>query len=336
MSKPSNPTLIGGFVLGAVALLVAAVMLFGGAELFTPKTQAVSYFPGKVRGLRVGANVEFQGVRVGYVNGIQLLGDVDTLDMLVKVRMEILPDQMELTRAGVVLTEDDVDRVTLSEQDLVEAGMRARLKTESFVTGQLLVQLELLPNLDAVYRGPANGKDWEIPTVPSNVEQVLTAIQKFAGEFQDKIDIDKLLEDIQDIGAGLNQLVNSQDIRESLAGANRIINDKDTQELTGNLRGAVQDLQRTLVDTRRLINDTDGRLGPLIEELMPVINQLDDTLAAGGEALSNASAQIKGDTEMAYQLGATMEELTATARSLRVFLDYIERNPEAFLRGKRE
>jgi len=49
MSKPSNPTLIGSFVIGAVLLLVTAVLLFGGAALFSSKRVLVSYFPGSVK-----------------------------------------------------------------------------------------------------------------------------------------------------------------------------------------------------------------------------------------------------------------------------------------------
>ncbi len=336
MSKKSNPTLIGVFVIGAVALLAIAVVLFGGAELFAPRTQAVSYFKGDVSGLRVGSNVVFQGVRIGYVDGLQLLGDVDTLEMLVKVQMVLLPDQFNLSRGGKVLAKNDTTIGPLSKQDLIDAGLRARLETESFVTGQLLVQLELMPHLEAIHRGPPNGKVWEIPTVPSNVEQILAAVQRFAIEFQEKIDADKLLQDIQGIGDGLNQLVNSQDIRETLTGANRVINDQDTQELAGDLRNAVQALQLTVVEVRKMINNTSNQLSPLADLLKPVINRLDNTLAAGEEVLKDASIQITYDTEMTYRLGTAMEELTATARSLRVFLDSIERNPEAFLRGRRE
>ena len=317
-----------------MALIALAVVLFGGAELFAARTKAVSYFPGNVKGLRVGANVLLQGVRIGFVTDIQLLGDVDTLDTLVRVDMELLPDQFRLTRGGMLLDDKDPLVQQMTEQDLIDAGLRARLETESIVTGQLLVQLELTPELAAVYRGAANARIWEIPTVPSNVEQILEKFQNFARDFNKKIDIDKLLEDIQGIGAGLNQLANSEDLRDSLAGASHIINDEATQELPDDLQLAVKDLQRTLVDARRLVNNADAELGPLMDEIRPVIDRLDDALVAGEEALENASAQIKGDTQIAYQVGATMEELTATARALRILVDTLERNPEALLRGK--
>jgi paraquat-inducible protein B len=82
------------------------------------------------------------------------------------------------------------------------------------------------------------------------------------------------------------------------------------------------------------VNKADARIGPLLDELMPAIQQLEEALAAGEAALSNASEQMKGDTELAYELTTTLDELQGAARALRVFFDYIERNPEALIRGK--
>jgi paraquat-inducible protein B len=82
------------------------------------------------------------------------------------------------------------------------------------------------------------------------------------------------------------------------------------------------------------VTNADARITPLLDELMPAIKKLDDALAAGEAALSNVSAQMQGDTELVYTLTTTLDELQGAARSLRIFLDYIERNPEALIRGK--
>src|SRR4029453_17973604 len=68
----ANPKLIGAFVVGAVALVVIGVLLLGGAKFLSEKRTFVAYFEGSVKGLNVGAPVEFQGVRVGSVTNIQL------------------------------------------------------------------------------------------------------------------------------------------------------------------------------------------------------------------------------------------------------------------------
>ena len=61
MSKKASPAIIGGFVVGALALLVLALVVLGGQDLFRERSLYVSIFDGSVQGLRVGANVNFCG-----------------------------------------------------------------------------------------------------------------------------------------------------------------------------------------------------------------------------------------------------------------------------------
>ena len=72
MSKKANKTLIGVFVVAAVAMLVAAVLIFGSGKFFQKKHEYVAYFAGSVKGLRIGAPVIFRGVRIGEVQDIAL------------------------------------------------------------------------------------------------------------------------------------------------------------------------------------------------------------------------------------------------------------------------
>jgi paraquat-inducible protein B len=67
MGRKANPTVIGAFIVGAVVLIVAALMVFGSGTLFTRKHAFVLYFDGSVNGLNVGAPVKFRGVKVGAV-----------------------------------------------------------------------------------------------------------------------------------------------------------------------------------------------------------------------------------------------------------------------------
>ena len=78
MNKKISPTLIGGFVVGAVALLVIAVIAFGSGRLFRQTKEFVLYFDGTVNGLHVGAPVKFKGVEIGSVKDILLQMDSDT------------------------------------------------------------------------------------------------------------------------------------------------------------------------------------------------------------------------------------------------------------------
>jgi paraquat-inducible protein B len=76
MGKKANPAVIGGFVVGAVALLVVGVLVFGSGKFWTTTVSWVSYFPGSVKGLQIGAPVTFRGVKIGQVTNIKATLDV--------------------------------------------------------------------------------------------------------------------------------------------------------------------------------------------------------------------------------------------------------------------
>ncbi|MGH7809714.1 MAG: MlaD family protein, partial [Candidatus Binatia bacterium] len=79
MSKPVNPVAIGGFTVGAIALLLAAVFIFGGGRFWRADTvRFVIFFDSSLNGLEVGAPVKMQGVKIGEVKDIVLLLDPKT------------------------------------------------------------------------------------------------------------------------------------------------------------------------------------------------------------------------------------------------------------------
>ena len=73
MSKPISPVAIGGFTVGALALLLVAVFIFGGGQfLHADKVRFVIFFDSSLNGLEIGAPVKMQGVKVGEVTEITL------------------------------------------------------------------------------------------------------------------------------------------------------------------------------------------------------------------------------------------------------------------------
>jgi len=329
MSKKANPTLIGAFVVAAVALLAIAVVLFGGSELLERKNILVAYFEGSVKGLKVGSNVLFRGVRIGYVTEIALLGDIDTLKSEVEVRMEVFPETITFTREGRRI-EDLEDQPTWQEG--IEAGMRAQLNVESLLTGQLLVAIDFHPETPAVFRGQNQPFD-EVPTIPSNIQRIKATLEKFITDAQ-TVDIQELLQDIAGILDGVERLVNSPELKASLAGVERFINAEDTQQLAGSARAAMIELEGTLKDTRALVKGADEKLQPILRDLQPAMVSLQKTLDGAGRVIESAGAQFEDESELSYQLNSTLQQVQGAARSLRVFLEYLEQHPEALISGK--
>ena len=105
MSKRTSPAVIGGFVIGAVLLLTIGFAIFGGTQLFANKSRYVAYFDEPTDGLRTGANVLMNGVRIGYVSDIDLLFDQRSFDTLTQVTIDILEDSYVITNEGEFVDE---------------------------------------------------------------------------------------------------------------------------------------------------------------------------------------------------------------------------------------
>jgi paraquat-inducible protein B len=333
VSKKYSPALIGSFALGAIALAAIGLVIFGGRQLFVENKRFVTYFQGSVKGLRVGSNVVFRGVRIGYVTDIRLVGDAGMTRFSIPVTFEVLPGAFSIRKDGgsVPAMESEVGTTA---QSLVAAGLRAQLDVESFVTGQLIINLDMRPDQPAIFRG-TNTNYPEIPTIPSEIQQALERIQRFLTVVQNQVPLEQIVGELQGALHGLNRLVNSPDLNATLAGLNRLVNADDTQQIPRSLHRTLVDLGLAVADTRKLLTRVDGKIDPLAESLGTSLHQLDQTLGAAERTLSAAGSQLRTDSETSFQLKATLRELEDTARSLRVLLDYLEQHPEALIRGKR-
>ncbi len=331
MSRKASPALIGAFVLAGVALLVAGVLIFGGRELFQSKQRFVTYFDGSVQGLRIGSNVLFRGVRVGYVTDLQVTADETMLNYQIPVTFEILPDAVTVVSGGKQLGNLSTANSRLDE--MIRAGLRTQLDVESFVTGQLVIDLDMHPETKAVFRGQ-NAPYPEIPSIQSGIQQVLQRVQNFLTDVEQKVPIDRVVADLLSAINGFSQLVNSPDLKASLAGINRLVNNPQTQGLPASLHSTMADLQATTQDARALIGRTDQQLDPVLRRAVPAMEQLQATLEEGEAVLTLARGQLESNPETAAQLADALRELERSARSIRILVDTLERQPEALIRGK--
>src|SRR5215216_1998215 len=138
MSKKANPTLIGGFVVGALALLVAGILLFGKGLLFTTKHHFVVYFSDSVNGLNVGAPVKMRGVVVGTVKDVLAQFDAKRNQVLTPVVIEFEAERVMVIGRDKRPKEPDI-------KTLIAHGLRAQLQLQSLVTGQLYVEVNFFP-----------------------------------------------------------------------------------------------------------------------------------------------------------------------------------------------
>lgn len=332
MSKKSSPAMIGAFVVGAVLLLAVGVALFGGSELFKKRYNYVAYFEEQTKGLRVGSNVILNGVRVGYVSEIALLIDEERYETLTRVTLEILPDTYIPVRDGVRVAGDL--REAIPHEELIQkAGLRAQLEIESFITGQLLVRLDLRPDMPGRMAGIKSDHP-EIPTIRSDIQELLARMQRWLANIRDNVDVNALADGVTSALNGIAALANSSDLHETLAGLNEFMNDKDFQALSATLNRTLDDIGDAATEATSLFSGADEDISGIVTDLQPVLERLGDTLEAAEATLNAARLQLSGDSEQAYQLQSTLHEVEGAAAALREFFDYLERNPEALIQGK--
>lgn len=283
--------LIGGLAFQAPDNTVDGPEVDASTEftLFPDKTEAmkrhdniidnyVLNFKESVRGLAVGAPVDFLGIVVGEVAGIHTRFDPVTRQFSIPVDIKLYPERFTSRYAsgasgGRVVT----DRRALAET-LLAHGLRAQLRTGNLLTGQLYVALDFFPN------APKAQMDWNsnppaMPTVPGG------------------------LQSLQDSVTAL------------IAKLNKI-----PFEAIGN-------------DAHQTLRDADALLKRLDTEVAPEATQ---TLAAAKTALDSANDALQPDSALAQNTGDAMKELARTAAAFRALADYLERHPEALIRGKLE
>lgn len=311
MSKRANPVVIGGFVVGALVLAVAAVLILAGGQLLhTERTKFVMYFHGSVKGLNVGSPVMFRGVPIGTVTSIQLV-------MEEQKSFFNIPVIVEVDRTRFVSRNPAADkRHPLSE--LINAGMRAQLELQSLLTGQLFIQVDFYPGTpvtlmdDPMYKSRYE----EIPTIPTPIEKLGKSLQEFP--------IDQVLNNIASSTKGLDKLVNSPELQQSIVALHGAL--EDVRTLAGNINAQVDPLAASANST----------LSELRKALINLDSAVTDARAAIGQAnttLQTADTVI-GDPQLTFQLNDALRSITAAANSIRVLTNSIEREPDILLRGR--
>ena len=149
MSKSISPTAVGGFVIGAIVLIVVGVLVFSSGNIFTATHTAVVVFPGNVNGLSVGSSVEIRGVRVGSVTKIKILADLESNKIIVPVYIEFRQGILKDMRFKYLSDKISSDNWSDVIKSMISSGLRAQLNMKSLVTGQMVIAIDYFPETPA-------------------------------------------------------------------------------------------------------------------------------------------------------------------------------------------
>ena len=124
----------------------------------------------------------------------------------------------------------------------------------------------------------------------------------------------------------------AQDLEQKVTGIVAKLDKLPYEAIGTDLTTALTSLNQTLQDTSKAINRIDTDVTP---ELKAIVTEVRATIASADGMLKNADATLVGKDAPAQQdLRDALQEIARMARSLRVLSDYLERHPEALIRGK--
>jgi len=244
----------------------------------------VMRFNGSVRGLNVGAPVDFRGVEVGEVSSIELEYLPDQVNFRTLVVLRFFPERLgPLGRRGARKDED----IPADERmrRFVAAGFRGQLRAGNLISGNLYVGLDFFPNAPPAQMN-FQSRPAEIPTVPGELAELQDAVGRIVKRL-DKVPFDVIGND---------------------------------------LRQALEQLNRTLHDADAAVKRLDTEISP----------ELKRTLEQARRTLTEAQKAIAEDSPVQSDLHDTLREVRRASEELRALVDFLERQPDALIRGRRQ
>jgi paraquat-inducible protein B len=336
MSKPANKTMIGVFVVVAVVLAVAAIILFGSGKFFKKTEPWIVFFDGSVKGLNVGSPVVFRGVQVGQVTDIIVGFDTAKIEVIIPVIFEIDPEKFRDIGNRVERSDEEMART------LIERGLRAQLQTQSMVTGQLVINLDFLPNTPALLKGVDRFADnirikdlWEIPSVPTTLQRLEKTLAN--------IPFEDIADDVRRAMDGIAKLATSPDLHASIGELKEaLIAVKElAREVESKVEPLANSVDQTLVEARAGIGDARKLITNVDRQTNALMLRINKAVESAGTALGQADTTLKSienladeGTQLRHEVSAALTEIAAASRSVRVLADFIEQHPDAILRGR--
>ena len=326
MSKPANKKVIGVFVLGAIALLVVALVIFGSGKIFKKTFPLVFYFQGSVKGLNIGSAVMIRGVQVGSVTNVLAQFQPQDMSLRMAVYADFDPEKVvRIGGGGVMLTVSQRERIARFKM-LIDRGLRAQLETQSILTGLLMINLDFKPDTPVRLVG-GDPEAVEVPTIPTPLEELSEKLRKIPFE---KI-FDKLANSLDRIEA----LISSPEVEGGVKNLGRSM--EEVRKLVQNINDQIKPLsagfQETLKDTRNVLKNADSqisgtasRLEGLMGDAQKLVQNVDrqvEPLALRAQGTLDETQKMVG--EVKGEVGLLASDFKKTLEAVREAIAQVQR-----------
>ncbi len=304
MAKKIDPTKLGIFVIVAVGIVVLAIAVLGRGNWFKKQSRFVIVFPESVSGLSIGSAVRFRGIQLGTV--VEMHAVYNQVDNKIAIPIYVEIDREQIRNLGAAAASSSEQ-----QENLLKAGIRAQLVTDSIVTGQKAVSLDFRPEMPVRITGIDSAVP-EIASIPSPLEAVSETLQSLP---------------LQDIVAKFNS---------TLTAIEQVVTSPEFAD-------GVKGVGPTLTEARKSMEVLSTELSPLLSELrgkiaafdaVKISTQLESSLAAIDLAADNIAALSAKGAPLDNNASRALTEIASAARELRQVAEMIQRRPEVFLTGK--
>jgi paraquat-inducible protein B len=325
-----SPAVVGVFVLGALLLIIVALLSFGGVNFFSKPQRFIVYFDESIHGLDLGSPVKLRGVRVGRVADLNVRYNAATNKSVVAV-------VCEFNRNMIVDDQDqpiDVsDRSRL--QTLVDHGLRAQLGVIGLATGLLFVEL----NFYDPHQYPAGAPTGDLryivmPAVPSTISEYQASLTEILSDLR-RVDFSGLSRNLNAVLTTANQKLQTVDTAQlsehwvkTAEALEAMATDPEIKKTFANLNAAGNDL-------RTLIARLDSQVQPTSDKLAQTLDEARKALAAFNAAAVSAQRFIAAQNGLGEEADRTLQEFREAAAAVQRLADFLERNPNAIITGRK-
>jgi len=321
--KTSNPTALGLFLVIGLALGMTGVLIFSSGSLFRQQQKSILYFDGSLKGLNPGAPVKFRGVTIGKVDQVLIRHNQPSDDFAMPVIIAV-DNKIVQTKSDENLQIGNQARMN----ENIRRGFRGRLDAESLVTGVLYVSLDIIPDSPPPVFHQLKPQYMEIPTIPSQVQRLLDHLEQ--------LDLPGISAKLSALLSRLDTSLGHLDLPQINAGVTNLLWTANQLLATPDLTNSIIAAKRTLEHAQALLGRIEGRVDPLADNLTNTLFEAQKTLADVRRGAQNLSDLLGPDNSFGSDLTRALEQLSNAGRSVADLAEYLQRNPNALLAGRKK
>jgi len=325
-----GPAIVGAFVIGAFVLGTIALLAFGGVSFFSKPERFVVFFDETIQGLDLGSPVKLRGVRLGRVVELNVRYEAERNRSVVGVVCELNRNMIVDSQGSKI---DLSNRAEL--QKLVDRGLRAQLGVLGLATGLLYVELDFVdPKEHPVPAGSFQARYVVVPYIPSAISEFQGNLTEILNDVK-KVDFAGISVEIKGLLSDTRRQLNGVDLKGTVAQWQKTGAQFEALASSPEIKGTLENLNSAITDLRAVLAKLDAQVGPAGTELTATLTQAKSALASFNAAAESAHRFIAAQSGLGDNAAQTLDQLRGAAEAVQRLADFIERNPQALLTGKK-